>query len=104
MRPGKLRHRLTIQEFTETRDELGDPVETWKDVATVWGSIEPLSGREYYTAEQVNADVTHKVTIRYRAVEVKNRVLFGDRVFLIESILNTDERNCELVMVCREDV
>ncbi|TGE33172.1 phage head closure protein [Desulfosporosinus sp. Sb-LF] len=33
----------------------------------IWASIEPLSGREYYAAQQVNAEITHRIKIRYRA-------------------------------------
>lgn len=40
---GKLRHRITIQRETVTRDEYGSEVKTWDDLATVWASVEPLS-------------------------------------------------------------
>jgi len=46
MKIGKLRHRITIQEKVTVPDGYGGVTSTWKDVATVWSSVEPLKGRE----------------------------------------------------------
>lgn len=40
---GNLRHRITIQRETTTRDAYGSEVKTWADLATVWASLDPLS-------------------------------------------------------------
>jgi len=103
MRAGLLRHQVTIQTRTDIRDGKGTAVETWSDVTTVWGSIEPLQGKEYYDAHRENADITHRARIRYRpGVTRENRLLYGSRIFDIEAVLNPDERNRELTLLCRE--
>lgn len=102
---GKLRHRVTLQELVKTDDGYGGIVETWQDVATVWAAIEPLRGNERYTAQQVQSELTHKVTIRYRAgIKPQMRILYGNRVFDIEAVIDVDERHRWLELLCSEVV
>ena len=58
MRAGSLRHRVTIQRYELVVDEYGAPLrrESWKDVATVWASVDAVSGREFFAPHQVQAD------------------------------------------------
>jgi SPP1 family predicted phage head-tail adaptor len=63
---GPLRHRLQVQRLgTPTPDAFGALTQNWGVIATRWGRVEPLSGRELFAARQVQADVTHRVTMRY---------------------------------------
>lgn len=103
MKIGKLRHRITLQEYIATRDSFGAEVEAWVDIGTVWASIEPLSGREFFAAQQVNAEVSTKITLRYRTgIKPEMRVLFAGRVFEIVSVINLEEKNIQLVLMCEE--
>ena len=105
MRAGELRHRVTIQQKSVTRNTFGEEVVTWQDVATVWAAIEPLRGREFFESQQVNAEVTTRIRIRYRpGITPTMRVVFGNRVFDIQAVINVDERNRELHLMCREEV
>ena len=103
MNAGSLRHRITIQSVTETEDTFGGTTEVWGTHATVWASIEPLSGRELLQAQQVQAEVTHRVRCRYvSGVTSKMRVLYGARYFNIITPINPEERNRELALMCKE--
>lgn len=103
MRAGLLRHQVTIQRQQTTRDTAGGEVTTWLPIATVYAAVEPLSGREWTTSHAMGGETSHRVRLRYFAgLEHTDRLLFGSRVLLIEAILNTDERNAELVVMCRE--
>lgn len=63
---GKLRHRVTIQEPVNVQDSTdGSMVKTWRDVATVWAAIEPLSAREFIAAMKEDSKVSARITIRY---------------------------------------
>lgn len=105
MRAGELRHRVTIQEASETVTSAGERSKTWNDVATVWAAIEPLTGRERWQAQQVMATATHRVRMRYRGdVDVENRLVYGSRVLDILQVINPDERGRELVIICAEAV
>lgn len=102
MRAGTLRHRVTLQALEQGRDAYGGPVETWADVATVWASVEAVSGRDFFAARQEQNEVTHKVTIRYRDdVTADMRVLHGGKTFGIVAPL-PDNRRTRLVLMCRE--
>lgn len=105
MRAGKLRHRVIIQKATETRDAHGGITRTWADVSTVWASVEPLSGREFLDASQTEADISHRVRIRhYDDLTPSHRIVHGGRHLNIETIMNRDERDIELELMCKEDV
>ncbi len=101
---GRLNKRITIQEPVEgTTDSAGQPTVTWSDVDTVWAWVQPLTGKEGVEAQQKYGEVTHAVVIRYRSdVTTKCRIELGARTLEIKALLNTDEENKELRMVCLE--
>ncbi len=106
MQIGKLRSRIQIQSVdNSSRNALGEPVEAWSTITdgTVWAQIQPIVGNEAFLAEQVNSTVTHKITIRsLSTVTAKHRVLFGDRIFDINSVRDIDERTEQMVLRCSE--
>ena len=105
MRIGTLRHKVEIQALTVTEDAIGNQVEEWTKVADVWAAVEPLQGDEKLAAAYIQAETTHKVTIRYLAgITPANRILFGSRTLEIESVRNLEERSRELVLMCKEKV
>lgn len=103
MQAGRLRHRVTLQGYSETLSALGEPIKAWTDVATVWADVSPERGREAIAAMQIDATVVQRVRIRYRAgLTPKMRVIFGARTLQVEAVLNVDERNRELLLACVE--
>ena len=102
MKAGDLRHRITIQQLAEGENDMGDIVQVWTDFATVWASVEPLTGREYLSAQQVSAETSGRIRMRYRAgVMATMRVLFGGRTYRILSVINPEERNIELELMTK---
>lgn len=99
MRAGLLRYRVTLQSPTETPSEIAGREVEWDDEVTVWAAVDAVSGREYFSAREVNAEITHKVTLRYRAVEPSWRVKHGDRYLYVESIIRS---GASLTLMCRE--
>lgn len=100
MRAGRLRHRLELQRAVETRNEYGEVVLTWSTVATVWGSVEPLQGREYQLAKQTQAETMTRFRIRYRSdVRPSWRVAWSGRHYDIADA-QPDERRIELHLMC----
>ena len=105
MRTGRLRHRVKIQDYTESQNTFGETTKTWTDYATVWAAIEPVKGREFWESQQVNAEITTKITMRYLAgIKPKMRILYGIRIFEIDSVINPDERNRELQLLVMENI
>ena len=66
MQAGRLRHRVTIQNFTTTRTPSGQPVENWEDGKTIWAEVKGISGRELLAAGAEHADATIRVWVRFR--------------------------------------
>lgn len=95
-----LNHRVTIQARTSGQDEIGQPVETWADVATVWASVAYLSGLQ---AIKAGADVSilkASVRIRYRTgLDAGMRITHGAVVFDIKAVL-PDARKQYVDLVC----
>ena len=108
MRVGRLRHRVQIQSATESADSFGEPTFTWATYARRLASIEPLQGRELFTAQQVNPEITIRVRLRYDQdladLTPKHRLVFGSRTLEIDSVIKPDERNRELQLLCKEAV
>jgi SPP1 family predicted phage head-tail adaptor len=74
---------------------------------TVWGSVEPLTGRELLLAQQVSAEVTIRVTIRYdsgNTVTPQHRIIIGSRTLEIVYVGNPEERDKQLILMCKEIV
>ncbi|MGV6989651.1 phage head closure protein [Testudinibacter sp. P80/BLE/0925] len=105
MQIGKLRHRITLQQQISTLNSYGSAITDWEDVATVWAEIKPLSGREYFAAEQVQSEITTQIWLRYRPdIQPTMRVKWGDRTFEVVSAINHNERNTALQLMCKERI
>jgi len=104
MQAGALNKRLDFETPNTVADTFGEETEApYTLVASVWGSIEPLSGNELLRAQQTQAEVTHRVRIRYRTgITPKLRIAYADRYFNILSVINRGERNRELEIMCKE--
>jgi SPP1 family predicted phage head-tail adaptor len=63
---GDLDQRITVQSPAATVDALGQRVETWSTVATVWAQAQPLRGREFFAAGTMQSEAAVRFRIRYR--------------------------------------
>lgn len=107
MQAGKLRHRVTIQEPVKVQNhETGSVNNSWRDVATVWAEVSPLSAREFVAAQASQGEVTTRIVIRYRAgVTRKHRILFRGGIYNIEGVLPDPKSGREyLTLPCSEGV
>ena len=66
MQAGRLRHRVTIQNFTSSRTLSGQPIEEWVDGKTIWAEVKGISGRELVASGAEAAESTIRVWIRFR--------------------------------------
>lgn len=78
---------------------------SWNTETTVWGSIEPLSGREYFSQQQVQAEARVRIVMRYNAdIDTTWRVKNDGRYYDIVDVINPNDRNHMLVLMCRQGV
>ena len=105
MRAGEMRHRVAIQSRQDIRDAAGQPRPIWSTLATVWASYEPLSGRETIQARIAMSEATCRWRIRYYpGLTPRHRVMWGARVFDINSVADVDGRHDEMELLCTEKV
>lgn len=103
MRAGQLRHRISIQTPVTAKNTRGGEVTTWSTVATVWADVRTQTGRETVANDQTQPTASHVVTMRHRAnVTAQQRIVWGDRVFSINAVLEPDNRMRQLQLLCQE--
>jgi SPP1 family predicted phage head-tail adaptor len=100
-----MRRSVIIQAATPSSDSQGGQTETWATFATVWASLEPVSGNEKYQAMQLQTPISHKLMIRYLSgLTTKHRVLYGSRIFVIKEVINVKEENAYMMIRAIEKV
>lgn len=67
MQAGRLRHRVTIQNFTTSRTPSGQPVEKWEDGKTISAEVKGRSGREMMASGAEHAEAAIRVWVRFKS-------------------------------------
>lgn len=104
MRAGRLRHVITIQKMTETKDSYGAPVKSWENFAVVRAAIEPLNGREFFAAQSVRKENTIRFRLRYVAGLTEDmRIIHDSKSYhMIAPPINNDLRNNEITIMATD--
>ena len=75
-------------------------------LATAWGSVAAVSSLERFESQQVQAEISHRITIRadtaYAALSAKDRVVLGSRIFDIVTPMDKDGRGRQLQIMALE--
>ena len=102
MKAGQLDQRVTVERFTATTDELGQPIEAWAPLFTCWAAVEPLTGREYLAAQAAVSEVTARIRMRFRPwMTAQDRVIHNGTTYGIESLVDVRSDHRELVLMCK---
>ncbi len=117
LKAGKLRSKVTFKKRQLTSDDQGGKSEAnLIDISTdpnQWASIKPVVRREQFDQMQLQGNVTHKITTRYRRFAdageepVKLLIVYlapGDieRTFKVLGVIDKDERHWRLDWLCEE--
>ena len=102
MKAGDLDQRVTVERYTSTEDELGQPIQSWAPLFTCWAAVEPLTGREYLAAQAAVSEVTARIRMRFRPwMTAQDRVIHNGTIYQIESLIDVRSENRELVLMCK---
>lgn len=83
-----LTHRVTIQQKSASVDEIGQPINTWVDVITVWANIKFLRGIEMVKANQDTAVIQASIRTRKRSgITESMRAVCGGAIYHIIAVL-----------------
>ena len=111
VRAGLLRHRVNILRSDVSQNSYGEETVSWSTDKTVWASIEPMRGREYYEAKAIQSLATHRIRMRYTTLSNTTRIgpkhriekVADERVFsILEPPRDVDERKIYLEFLCGE--
>ena len=105
MRAGRLNQRITFQRRTESLDAYREDVGTWTDLVEVAAGVEPIRGKEFFAALQVQSDITTLIVVRYSSdvsgITAKDRIVHGSDTYDIAGPpINVNSRNKELHFMC----
>jgi len=111
----RLRHRVTLQQEVQSADGAGGTNKTWADVVDLWAEITPLtgaqtaaskgSGKEVLFADQLQAEISHRIVVRYRdGVTTAMRLAYESRIFNIRFVANNNEFGQQLELLVQEGV
>ena len=97
---GKLRHRVSIEQRVTAVNSYGESETVWVEWADVWAAIEPLSGKEYLAAQQVQSSVSCRITLRRIAGLLPSmRIVHGNTVYNIAAILPDKDSGLEYASI-----
>ena len=103
---GNKRHLLTLERRTETLDTFGEAGLSYTTLMTAWGTVEAVGSRERFESQQVQAEVSHRLTIRYSAkaatLTASDRITFDGRTFEVVTPMDKDGRRHELTILALE--
>lgn len=106
-RAGAFRNKVTVKNVTETVGSYGGITQTWATYAIRMAVIEPLRGREFFNAQQLNSEASLKITFRYdsitAAITSKMQIVFGNHTYLIVAPpINVGMFNQQIECMCKE--
>ncbi len=90
MRAGRLKHKISIEQATYTAGspDYGQQNVTWSEFASVWASIDPVKGNEYWMTQQIQAETVWRFRVRYLSgISPKMRISWDSRTFDITAVL-----------------
>lgn len=88
MNAGKLRDRIVIQQKAVTYNALNEEIPAWPTYATVWAEVMIGSGREYWGAKKLNAELDGVIRIRYNSgVTELMQVIYSFKTYQITAVI-----------------
>ena len=98
---GKLNKRITFKKYVDEKDEIGQTTKILKDFKTVWGSLYPVRGNEYYEIQKIQSKTTHKCYVRYlENIDTNCFIEYKGKIYNIESVLDVDMEHKMLEIMC----
>lgn len=96
MRAGRLDRRITIITPSATQDAYGEEIRNWSTLAEVWAGLRYAGQGERFTENQFQGMVDTVFSIRWsntvKTMDVRNRVIFDNRIFDIVGIHEISRR------------
>lgn len=96
MDAGRLDRRIVLKTRKSGTNALGEPVDEWRTVATVWASVVPVSDGERWRAGETLASRLSRFTVRYSeataALDPRDQIEYDGRTWDIQGIKEIGRR------------
>jgi SPP1 family predicted phage head-tail adaptor len=94
--------RIEIQQYTIVENEIHEEVKQWKTIRRPWAKIHCIgNGREQIVAGKQDLNLKYEITLRYTpGIDTKMRVVYRDKIYNIDHVVNYKELNVELHLFC----
>jgi len=103
MNAGELRHRIEIQYYVDTENDLLEEVKQWQLYKKAWASIKCVGNGREQIKDKEQLSLSYEITLRYiTGITTKMRVRNKDKYFNINHAVNYNEQNKELHLFCTE--
>ena len=98
----ELDQRITLQTRTSGVDAVGQDIETWNDLITVWARVRPLRGRDLIIANSAASKDRIVFGIRYMpGVDSTERLIWKSQTYDITvPPINVDGANHTIEIMC----
>lgn len=102
MQAGKLRHRVTLQSFSDAQNpSTGALTRTWDDEADVWADVRYQKGLEAISSATLVSTVKCSIRIRYRSDVIASwKVLHDGKEFNIVGVMPDPTNRRFLDLAC----
>jgi SPP1 family predicted phage head-tail adaptor len=101
MRIGLLRSRIEVQQQTSSVDSIGQPLDTWTTIKTLWADIRLSKGMEVINADMPTSMVKASIRVRYTTgVHAGMRIVHNNTIFNILSVQPDIARKEYVDFVC----
>ena len=93
---GQLNRKIVITRAAYNKDVMGQSIQTWNTLCTVWARYTPISDAEKVRLVEVYAEMAARFVIRWSSlvsnVDARDRINFDGRVFDIIGVKETERR------------
>ena len=106
MRAGSLRHNIKLINFLTSQNDFGEVIEEYYEVLNTRAEIKPgLGAKEKWTGDYTISIVPVDFILRVPFIEVggKMHLMYKDKVYDIDGIINNNEKNILMTIRAFED-
>lgn len=103
----ELTRQVDIEQRTDTVNALGETIPTWSVLhAGLWAQKQPVRGREYFAAGQMQVPADVRYRIRYRAgITAAMRIVDAGQPFdIVGEPIDVDGARITLELMCTSGV
>lgn len=102
MNPGRLRHRVRLEQRVQAADATVGITTTFAVVADTWADVMAVKGSVYAAGLQVGEGPTHRILLRWRDPTAFDHIAEGDRRWRVRDARDPDGRRVVLEVMAEE--